>query len=120
VRAHGALWLALLLASGCYHFAQLAPRRAEAAAPPLYVERCSTCHGEAGRGDGFAGRSLEPRPRDFADARWQDATSDERIRLVIRQGGAAAGLSALMAPHTDLSDDELAALVAYIRLVGAR
>ena len=108
---------------GCYHVAQLADavhgRRAEAGAPPVYAERCSSCHGESGRGDGIAGRALDPHPRNFADRRWQESTSDERIGTVIRRGGRAVGLSSLMAPHGDLSDEQVAALVAYIRRVGA-
>jgi high-affinity iron transporter len=107
-------------ALGCYHVAQLVhlvSARPDASAPDVYAERCSRCHGDAGRGDGFAGRSLHPQPRDFADPVWQAATTDERIRAVIRHGGRVAGLSALMAPHEDLSDEQLDALVAYIRSV---
>jgi mono/diheme cytochrome c family protein len=115
-----AIALAAALA-GCYHVGQLVhlvSARRDARAPAIYADRCSTCHGDAGRGDGPAGRSLDPRSRDFADPRWQSSTSDERIRTVIRRGGRAVGLSALMAPHGDLSDEQLDALVAYIRTVG--
>jgi mono/diheme cytochrome c family protein len=103
---------------GCYHFAQLAhavKSRRDSAAPSVYAERCSSCHGDEGRGDGLAGRSLDPAPRDFTDPVWQAGASDERIRSVIRRGGAASGLSASMAAHADLSGDDLDALVAYIR-----
>jgi hypothetical protein len=106
-----------LAASGCYH---LARRRAESTAPRVYAERCSTCHGASGRGDGLAGRSLDPRPRDFANPAWQESISDERIRLTIREGGRAAGRSPLMPAHPDLSVRDLQLLVAYIRQVGAR
>jgi len=108
-------------ALGCYHVAQLAHlirARSDAGAPTLYAERCSSCHGDAGHGDGVVGRTLDPQPRDFSDRGWQQATSDEQIRTVIRQGGRAARLSASMAAHPDLSDAELDALVAYIRSVG--
>lgn len=30
-----------------------------------YATHCASCHGEAGRGDGPAGKGLEPRPADF-------------------------------------------------------
>jgi mono/diheme cytochrome c family protein len=117
-RALAAAWLCGASALfGCYHVAQLEalvlPRGA--GAPSLYAERCSTCHGETGRGDGLGGRGLAPAPRDFTDAAWQRAATDERIRLVIRHGGAAAGLSPQMAAHADLSDAELDGLVAHIR-----
>jgi mono/diheme cytochrome c family protein len=109
------------LALGCYHVGQLvhlvSPRSATRA-PPIYADRCSSCHGADGRGNGAAGRTLEPRPRNFADRSWQESTSDDRIRFVIRNGGRAAGLSSLMSPHGDLNDAQLDALVAYIRSVG--
>ena len=108
-------------AFGCYHFAQLVDlvrARPETGAPHVYTERCSSCHGDTGRGDGVVGRTLDPRPRDFDDPAWQSAVSDDRIRFVIRHGGAAAGLSTSMAAHPDLSDAELDALVAWIRSVG--
>ena len=110
-----------VLGLGCYHVGQLIHlvSARDASAPALYADRCSSCHGDAGRGDGPAGRALDPRPRDFADPRWQSSTSDDRIRYVIRNGGRAAGLSALMAPHGDLSEAQLDQLVTYIRLVGS-
>jgi mono/diheme cytochrome c family protein len=118
-RAAAAVGAALTLA--CYHVGQLVhlvSARPDPGAPPVYVERCSSCHGDAGRGDGAAGRGLAPRPRNFADRRWQESTSDDRIRFVIRHGGRAAGLSPLMSPHGDLTDEQLDALVAFIRSVG--
>ena len=110
-----ALLAAVALASACYH---LAPRRAEARAPRVYAERCSHCHGAAGRGDGSAGRSLDPRPRDYADAAWQASISDEAIRETIRRGGEASGRSPAMPAHPDLSAADLDDLVAYIRSIG--
>jgi mono/diheme cytochrome c family protein len=112
-----ALLAVFAFASACYH---LAPRRADARAPRVYAERCSHCHGAAGRGDGLAGRALDPRPRDYADGSWQAAISDDEIRATIRGGGAARGRSAAMPAHADLSDVELDALVAYVRAVGGR
>ena len=116
-----ALGLALLGFLGCYHVRSLfAPKRAEATAPALYAERCSTCHGPTGRGDGPAGQSLSPRPRDFASAAWQRATSNAHIRDTVHGGGGSVGLSVLMPAQPDLSEAQLGELVAYIRAVGAR
>jgi mono/diheme cytochrome c family protein len=110
-----ALLAAFAFTSACYH---LAPRRAEARAPRVYAERCSHCHGAGGRGDGIAGRSLDPQPRDYADAAWQASITDDEIRATIRGGGAASGRNPAMPAHPDLSESDLGELVAYIRSVG--
>jgi mono/diheme cytochrome c family protein len=33
----------------------------------IYKEKCASCHGEAGKGDGPGGAALNPRPRDLTD-----------------------------------------------------
>lgn len=98
-----------------------APATAEPTAiacPPVYAERCATCHGESGQGDGVAAQGLRPPPRSFSDAQWADTRTDAQLRAVIRDGGAAHGLSAMMLPHRDLSDAELDALVTCVRSFG--
>jgi mono/diheme cytochrome c family protein len=84
-------------------------------APELYERRCAVCHGPAGRGDGVAATSMQPAPRDLTLDSWQARVSDEQLRHVIKRGGTAAGLSANMPPHGDLSDDEIQTLVTYVR-----
>ncbi|MBI3395341.1 MAG: c-type cytochrome, partial [Spirochaetia bacterium] len=37
-----------------------------AKAKKLFTERCSTCHGPMGKGDGPAGAALNPKPRNFS------------------------------------------------------
>ena len=44
----------------------------------LYAVQCSPCHGERGRGDGPAGRFLDPAPRDF---------TKDQFRLVSTKNG---------------------------------
>lgn len=83
--------------------------------PPVYAARCAACHGPAGRGDGPAARSLVPRPRAFDDRAWQGAVTDEHLRRVIVEGGAALGKSPAMPAHPDLAAEDVAALVAFIR-----
>jgi mono/diheme cytochrome c family protein len=91
----------------------------EAAVVPIdqvFANYCSTCHGTAGKGDGPAGAALNPHPRNFTDANWQAATSDDRIFNVIKNGGAANGLSAVMAPWGSvLTDDQIKQMVAHVR-----
>lgn len=79
-----------------------------------YSNFCASCHGAEGRGDGPAGSALKPPPRNFVA--WKDNVTDEYIAKVIREGGAAVGLSASMAPWGSvLSEDELNGMVKLIR-----
>jgi caa(3)-type oxidase subunit IV len=76
---------------------------------------CASCHGDGGKGDGAAAAALDPKPRDFTDAGWQDKVDDEHLKKVITEGGAAVGLSPLMAPNPSLNPEQVDALVAKIR-----
>jgi mono/diheme cytochrome c family protein len=81
-----------------------------------YDQFCGSCHGANGAGDGAAAASLNPKPRNFADAAWQKATKDEAIYKIIKEGGAAVGMSATMAPWgAVLSDDEINEMVKLVR-----
>ncbi|MCA8943626.1 MAG: hypothetical protein KDB80_13765 [Planctomycetes bacterium] len=57
---------------------------------------CVTCHGRSGQGDGPAAAALNPKPRDWTDAKWQAERTDAKLAEVILGGGAAVGLSPLM------------------------
>jgi hypothetical protein len=86
-----------------------------AVCPPLYEQRCATCHGAHGAADGIAGASLHPPPRNFTEAAWQARTSDLRIHDVVKDGGFAHGLNPAMPAQPDLTPAELDALTACIR-----
>lgn len=92
-----------------------------AAVPPdvakgkeIFSQRCVPCHGDHGEGDGPASASLDPKPRKFGDAAWQDAVTDEHIEKIIKLGGAAVGKSAAMPSNPDLNDP---AVIAGLREV---
>jgi cytochrome c oxidase cbb3-type subunit 3 len=81
-----------------------------------YATLCASCHGAAGKGDGMASN---PKPRNFTDKSWQSKTDDAKIAKVIKEGGMAAGLSALMPPWgAVLSDEEVDAMVKLVRSFG--
>lgn len=87
-----------------------------AEAKQVWETRCVTCHGPQGLGNGVNAKMLKTKPRSFRDADWQKETTDDRIRLVMIEGGGAAGLSTDMAANLDLKDkpavvDELLAMV---------
>jgi cytochrome c553 len=91
----------------------------KAEADKVWKERCTTCHGNSGKGDGPGAAALNPKPRSFTDPGWQGATDDARIKKVIVEGGAGVGLSEAMAPNPDLKDKAavLDALVLKIRMM---
>ena len=74
------------------------------AAREIFSQRCVTCHGETGQGDGPASAGLETDPRNFTDPTWQDEVSNEHIEQIIVQGGAAVGRSAAMPNNPDLRE----------------
>lgn len=93
------------------------PDPAVAEADKIFNERCATCHGNTGEGNGPGAAALNPKPRSFSSGTWQSSVDDARIKKVVVEGGAAVGLSESMAPNPDLASkpDVLQALVIKIR-----
>ena len=83
----------------------------------IYAQKCVSCHGPQGKGDGPAGKYLNPKPNDFATS-LKDKT-DDWIAKSIKGGGGAVGLSRVMPAYADLSDDQVKALVDYIKKLGS-
>jgi cytochrome c553 len=88
----------------------------EAEAQTKFKE-CVVCHGKDGRGDGPGAAALNPKPRDYTDAKWQASVTDQQIADTIIKGGAAVGKSATMPPHPELKTKPqvVAELVKIIR-----
>lgn len=82
----------------------------------LFEQRCASCHGNEGKGDGpiAAGLPPEMKPRDLQSPERKVATDDAKLKDLIVKGGPAFGLNPLMAPQTGLSDDDLTSLIAFI------
>ena len=80
-------------------------------------DKCVTCHGNRGMGDGPGAAALNPKPRTFKDPKWQQQTKDDRIAKVIVEGGGSVGLSEGMAPNPELKDkpEVVAELVKIVR-----
>jgi mono/diheme cytochrome c family protein len=77
----------------------------------LYVERCSGCHGDDGKGDGPAAAALVPKPKNFREpVFWQDRTAND-LKAVVRKGKVGT----MMPPFAGvLTDDEIDAVVRYL------
>jgi len=95
-----------------------------AAGKAIYTGKgtCWTCHGQAGKGDGPAGKALNPAPRDFSVGAFKfDADKDGKpgtdadLKLVITKGAAAFGGSPLMVSWGSLSSKEIDDVIAYVR-----
>ena len=90
-------------------------------AAAIYQKHCAGCHGDAGRGDGLQARLTLLKVPDFGDVARMATLSDEYLYTVIAKGSAALGGTSAM-PGWDhiLKQDEIRALVAYIRAFAAR
>jgi mono/diheme cytochrome c family protein len=104
-----------LLAAGAAH--------ADAAGKELFVKtNCNSCHGMEGKGDGPVAAALDPKPRDYTVGDFKfdadkdgSAGSDADLALVIKNGAAPYGGSAMMMPNPTLSESDIELLIAYIR-----
>jgi mono/diheme cytochrome c family protein len=87
-----------------------------AAAKQNYDTFCVKCHGPGGKGDGPAAATLSTSPRNFTDCAAMGKISDDTLFNVIKNGGAAAGLSKdMQAWSSGFEDGEIHDLVAYVR-----
>jgi mono/diheme cytochrome c family protein len=122
IRLSGCGLLVVLLVGGCSRGPESPsplPDAADASAghegETIFQQRCFVCHGREGKGNGPASTGLGAAVRDLTSPSWQDSTSDDTIRSVIRNGAQAVGGSVAMAPNRDLSDPQIDSLVVYIR-----
>lgn len=81
-----------------------------------YEQFCVACHGADGQANSPSAVAMNPRPRNLTDAKWQASVDDAHIAKVIKEGGAAVGLSPTMAPWgAVLNDEEIQQIVAHVR-----
>jgi cytochrome c553 len=74
---------------------------------------CAKCHGAEGKGDTKMGQKLGC--KDLTDAKVQADLKDDAAAKAIKEGLKSAEDKTLMKPFDQLSDDEVKALVTYIR-----
>jgi high-affinity iron transporter len=77
----------------------------------LFTQRCASCHGVSGAGDGALARSLTKLPPEIGTVAWQVEHSDEQIATVVREGMPGSA----MPPSRDLTEAQAASVVAYVR-----
>ncbi len=88
---------------------------AEARGHRVFQQRCATCHGAEGRGDGQNAYNLDPSPPDFQTSLAKLPVADRR--KLIEGGSAALGRSPLCPPSgRSLTPDDVDALVAWLEV----
>jgi mono/diheme cytochrome c family protein len=84
----------------------------------LYVTYCSSCHGDDGKGDGPAARSLPVKPANHTDGAVMNKFTDKFLFEIIAKGGGAVGKSAMMPGWGgQLKEKQLQDIVAYVRSI---
>lgn len=78
-------------------------------AKELFRDNCSSCHGENGRGDGPAGKDLDPQPSNFHDLTRAPTISPFAAFNTIRLGVPGTAM-----PAFELSDDDVWVLAFYV------
>jgi high-affinity iron transporter len=82
----------------------------------LYTQRCLTCHGATGADDGPAASLLSKLPTELGSFAWQAERSDSALVAAIKAGAPGTA----MPPSRDLTDAELASMVAYVRTLPSK
>jgi mono/diheme cytochrome c family protein len=84
----------------------------------LYSTYCSGCHGDNGKGDGPAARSLPVKPVDHTDGKIMNQFTDKYLEEIISKGGSGVGKSAFMpAWGGQLKENQVRDIVAYMRSI---
>ena len=78
-----------------------------------YAKHCAACHGKDGKGQTVQGKKSGA--RDYTDAKVQGSFSDAEAAKAIQDGVNEGGTETMKAYGDKLSDDEIKALVAYVR-----
>jgi mono/diheme cytochrome c family protein len=82
-------------------------------AKATFESNCAKCHGTDGKGQTKMGQKLGA--KDYTDAKVQAALKDDVAFKSIKEGLKADDGKTLMKPAEGLSDDDIKALVTYMR-----
>jgi cytochrome c5 len=82
-------------------------------AKTIYAKDCAKCHGKEGKGDTKMGQKLGV--KDYTDAKVLAELKDDAAIKAIKEGFKDKTGKQLMKPSEGVSDDEVKALVKYMR-----
>lgn len=74
---------------------------------------CVNCHGKSGKGDGAAGKVLNPGPRNFTNCKFHKKRKDGELFWIIKNGSPGTGMVAMI-PAT-ITEEEGWKVLAYER-----
>jgi mono/diheme cytochrome c family protein len=80
----------------------------------LFQEKCASCHGAKGAGDGVLSKALTPRPADFTDARRMKRETDGALYWKMTNGRGP------MPSWQQIPEKQRWQLVNYLRTLAAR
>ena len=101
----------LVLSLACFVVTAWSARAEDAKAN--YEKGCAKCHGAEGKGETKMGKKLGA--KDYSDAKVQEELKDEAAFKAIKEGFKDKEGKILMKPAEGLSDEDIKALVAYMR-----
>jgi mono/diheme cytochrome c family protein len=78
-----------------------------------WANNCAQCHGASGKGDTKMGKMLNA--MDLTDPKKQSSFTDAKATAAIKDGIKQNGKTTMKAFGGKLSDDEIKALVVYVR-----
>jgi mono/diheme cytochrome c family protein len=78
----------------------------------VYADNCAKCHGDDGKGQTKMGQKTGV--RDYTDAAVQASFTDAEGVKAVKEG-LKKDDKTLMKPYADLSDDDVKAVIAYMR-----
>jgi cytochrome c553 len=82
-------------------------------AKATYEKDCAKCHGKDGKGQTMMGKKQGA--KDYTSAKVQDELKDEAAIKAIKEGYKDKEGKVLMKPAEGLSDEDIKALVKYMR-----
>ena len=85
-------------------------------AKATFDQKCSKCHGEDGKAKTKLGKKSHA--SNFTRAKWQKRTTDDEIIKAITDGIVEKGKRLMPAFKEKLSEEEIRALVTYVRAFG--
>ncbi len=80
----------------------------------IFAQNCAMCHGTEGKGDGAAGASLNPKPRNLIEGKWKKGGTSLGIYDVIANGLTGGSMAAW---KSTIKKGDRWALVAFVRSI---